>query len=401
MPYVVASRYGALPESSGVYLMRDVKKNLLYIGKAANLRRRASSYFLRPHDSRMSELVRRIRYIEYRTTDTALEALILESELIKKHEPPFNVREKDGTSFLYIHITNEPFPRVLLIRGKDRRQYTHGVWFGPFVEGGSVREALAILRRIFPWHTHARETVGTFSRACLEYEIGLCPGTCIGAIDIRMYKKTIARLILFLRGGKRTLIARLTRDMRRASDALKFEEAKAMRQQLFALQHIHDTALIKSDTISTLGQKNRIEGYDISNISGTSAVGAMVVFSGTEPNRAAYRKFKIKTVAGSNDTAMLTEIIERRLGNAWPLPSLIIVDGGRGQVHALRRVLTRAHLSIPVVGIAKGPTRKKNEFIGALPRDVAAATVIRIRDEAHRFAITYYRSLHRKAMFKK
>ena len=143
--------YKNLPKSPGVYIMKNIKGEILYIGKAGNLRRRVSSYFLRIHDARIEKLVSDIRKIEYKKTDTALEALILEAALIKKHKPPFNIREKDGTSFLYVEITDETFPRVLLVRGKSS---AGGLRFGPFTSAGSIREALRILRRIFPWSIH-------------------------------------------------------------------------------------------------------------------------------------------------------------------------------------------------------------------------------------------------------
>ncbi len=168
-----------LPETPGVYLMRDAGGHVLYVGKAGNLRRRVSSYFERPHDMRIQALVTKIRSIDYEKTDTALEALIREAELIKTFMPPWNVREKDDKSFLYIEITKEKFPRVVLVRGKDADR---GRRFGPFTQASSAREAMRILRRIFTWSTHDPETAGKFARPCFDAEIGLCPGTCIGAI---------------------------------------------------------------------------------------------------------------------------------------------------------------------------------------------------------------------------
>ena len=415
--------YKKLPEVPGVYLMKDADGKILYVGKAANLRRRVSSYFERPHDIRIETLVARIVTIDFEETGSALEALMREAELIKKLTPPFNVREKDDKSFLYIEITKEKFPRVMLVRGKDislpsargglgrgPAPIGRGKRFGPFVSASSAREAMKILRRIFPWNTHELGTgnwaLGTRKRPCFDYEIGLCPGTCIGAISPTEYKKTIARLQLFLSGKKKRVIAALEKEMASASKKLDFEKATKLRHQLFALQHIQDTALISDSGISDLSANHyplsasyRIEGYDISNISGTSAVGSMVVFENGEQNRNEYRKFRIKTITGPNDVGMLTEVLERRFNNDWPLPNLILIDGGLAQVNAAYKVMRRRGLKIPMVGMVKGVDRKRTDIIGAVPKGVLKETLIKVRDEAHRFAITYHKLLRRRQTF--
>lgn len=388
--------YKNLPDAPGVYLMKGVGGRILYIGKAGNLKRRVASYFLRPHDYRITQLVQKIRKTDYVKTDTALEALILESALIKKHQPPFNVREKDDKSFLYVEITPEKFPRVLLVRERDPR---NGKRFGPFTSASSLREAVRILRRIFPWSVHEPEKIGTLTRLCFDAQIGLCPGTCVGAITRAEYQKTIRSVRLFFMGKKSAIVKTLTREMRAASRALEFEKAEAFRRQIFALGHIRDTALITEDKIAEIagGTVPRIEGYDISNISGSSAVGSMVVFGGDRPERDQYRKFRVRTVKGANDVAMLKEVLRRRLKHDWPMPDLILVDGGTAQVNVARAVLKVHNLSIPVIGMVKGPERKRTDIIGTLPLKVAKRTLIRVRDEAHRFAIGYHRKLRRGA----
>lgn len=411
--------YKNLPDTPGVYLMKDGEGRVLYVGKAGNLRRRVSSYFERPHDVRIEALVAKIKKIDVETTDTALEALIREAELIKKLSPSWNVREKDDKSFLYIEITKEKFPRVLLVRGRDA---AHGKQWGPFVSASNVREALRILRKIFPWSTHDPERIGKFPRPCFDYEIGLCPGTCIGVIPRAEYIKNIGRLKLFLDGKKKRLLQSLTKDMNAASRKLEFEKAQKLRGQLFALQHVRDTALISdAEPIPRPGsggtaaaahraEPYRIEGYDISNISGTSAVGSMVVFEDGEPNKNEYRKFKIRTVFKPNDVGMLTEVLERRFhrgtkdavrgamqGERWRLPDLILIDGGIAQGNAARRVLLRASLKIPIVAIAKGPERKRNDILGAIPKWTDKKILVRVRNEAHRFAIGYHKALRRRA----
>ncbi len=429
--------YKNLPKTPGVYLMKDAEGEILYVGKAGNLRRRVSSYFLRPHDYRIEKLVQGIANIEYQKTETAIEALILEAELIKKHEPPFNVKEKDDTSFLYVVITKEKFPRVLLVRGKNiegKKDSGFSSRFGPFTSATSIREALKIIRRIFPWSTHqdnanvandkrtqrirdSQHSRGNSldshyarqGRACFDYELGLCPGTCVNAISREEYMKNIRNVKLFFEGRKKKILANLKYEMAAAVKILEFEKAQKIQRQIFALQHIQDVALITDDggqmtndngtESGAVSHKSiRVEGYDVSNISGTSAVGSMVVFTNGGPDKSQYRKFRIKTITGSDDVGMLTEILRRRFrrnpaNGGWPLPALILIDGGVGQVNAARKVLEKFKLQIPVVGIAKGPERKKNEFIGRIPAGISENTLIRVRDEAHRFAIKYHKEL--------
>ena len=395
--------YKDISENPGIYIMKDTKGEILYIGKAGNLKRRVSSYFLRPNNVRIETMVSHIQSIETRETDSALEALILESALIKKYQPPFNIREKDDTSFLFVVVTREQFPRVLLVRGKDLGA-VKGIQFGPYVSSSSIREALRILRKIFQWSVHEPERVGTYKKPCFEYEIGLCPGTCVGSVDGNEYKKTIKKLLLFFEGKKYLIIAELEKEMKIASKQLEFERANKLKKQIFALTHIRDTALISSESFEIRNSKleisaTRVEGYDISNIFGTSAVGSMVVFVNGVPAKSQYKKFKIKTVEGPNDVRMLREVLMRRFKHTeWEFPQCILIDGGKPQVNEAKEVLKEMNISIPVVGIAKGEKRRKNEFIGTIPKGIEDKTLISVRDEAHRFAIKYHKELRAKNM---
>jgi excinuclease ABC subunit C len=412
--------YKKFPETPGVYIMKDAAGHVLYVGKAGNLRRRVSSYFERPHDVRIQTLVNKIARIDFEQKDTALEALIREAELIKTLVPPFNVREKDDKSFLYFEITREKFPRVLLVRGSGVANegrggvgggVVQGKRFGPFTSASSAREALRILRRIFPWSTHESEEIGKMKRPCFNYEIGLCPGTCVGAITHEDYIKNIDRLKLFFEGKKARIIRALEKEMRMAAKKQEFERAETLRRQMFALQHIQDTALISdNEVLMARGSREgagaaskdgyRIEGYDISNISGTSAVGSMVVFEDGAPNKNEYRKFKIRSIFQPNDVGMLKEVLERRFARTdWPMPDLVLIDGGLAQVNTARRVLLRIGIKIPIIGIAKGPRRDRNDVIGLVPKGVQKLTLIKVRDEAHRFAISYHRVLRRVRTF--
>ncbi len=426
--------YKNLPNTPCVYIFKDKAGRILYIGKAGNLKRRVSSYFLRGHDYRIEKLVSEIKKIEHKKADTAIEALILEAELIKKYQPPYNIREKDDSSFLYVEIVKELFPWVLLVRGKDSPK---GKRYGPFTSSSQAREALKIIRRIFPFSTHSSTPLRTSAKSCFDYQIGLCPGTCIGAISRKDYLKNIKNMELFFEGKKKRIIANLKKEMTASSKAMEYEEAGRLKRQLFALQHIQDVALINEDDGSAslrrrlrLGRRPgdrlmsgdaepsiRIEGYDISNISGTSAVGSMVVFRNNEPDKNEYRKFRIKSVfrpdparnasparndkrsvpgehsVAGGDTGMMKEILTRRFGNSWPKPNLILIDGGRGQVNAAKEVLNKLKLKIPIVGLAKGPERKRNDLIGKIPAFTDLKTLIGVRDEAHRFAISYHKKI--------
>lgn len=384
--------------------MKNAEGKILYIGKAGNLRRRVSSYFLRSQDARIQKLVSKIENIDYKKTASALEALILESKLIKKYHPPFNIKEADDKSFLYVDIVKEKFPRVLLSRGKGA--------FGPFTSASHAREALRIIRRIFPFNTHQFrnhaehsdiQQSGLYSKPCFDYQVGLCPGTCIGKINQKEYAKTIRNIKFFFNGKQEKILKNLKKEMGIASKNLEFEKALKIKKQIFALQHIQDIALI-SDVESQLPKINsqtfcRIEGYDISNISGASAVGSMVVFINGKPDKNEYRKFKIRNFAQSNDVGMLKEVLRRRLRHQeWRYPNLFLIDGGKPQVNATKEVFSEFNLKIPVVGIAKGVTRKKNEIIGRIPIGIEEKTLIQIRDEAHRFAVAYHRILRKKIL---
>ncbi len=418
--------------------MRGLAGKILYVGKAGNLKRRVLSYFVRPLEYRLQKLVSEIKKIDFQKTETSIEALILESQLIKKYKPPYNVREKDDKSFLFVEMTKSKFPQVLFARGKDMKK-NGSAFYGPFTSAKSIREAMRIIRKIFPYSVHPPSSCHPGPRAgvqdesrvpleergspsgkpgmtdnfgqrgCFDWQIGLCPGTCVGAIDSKEYAKTIRHIKLFFEGKKRKIIELLQEEMKEAASKEEYEEAEKKKSQIFALQHINDIALISDiDKSEILNPKSkiRVEGYDISNISGDSAVGSMVVFINGKPEKNEYRRFKIKTIVGANDIGMLREVLSRRFkhwsepaladGNGWSLPSLILIDGGLGQVNAAREILSESGLNIPVVGIAKGAKRKRNDLIGNLPASFRKQTLIQVRDEAHRFAISYHRKLRGK-----
>lgn len=406
IPATVKFQGRKLPNAPGVYIMKDARGQILYIGKATSLKNRVGSYFTRPSSARIAEMVSRIRRIDYERTGTAIEALILEANLIKKHQPPYNVLERDDTSFLYVVLTKDVYPRLMFVRGHELERVgerAYKVVFGPYTSAASLKASLELIRKIFPWSSCEPGQ----KRPCFNYHLRRCPGVCIGAILRRAYGAIVRNVILFLQGKKGLIMRRYEREMKLAAGREDFEQATKLRNELRALEHIQDVAIIKRDfyeepraeeSINIFG---RIEGYDISNIGGAQAVGSMVVFENGEPKKSNYRKFRIKTVRGSNDVAMLAEVLRRRFGNAdWPKPDIVLIDGGKGQVATARLALAKVGLKVPTIGIAKGPDRKKDEFIYergnwelARITELYSYILKHVRDESHRFAISYHRRL--------
>lgn len=389
------SKIKRFPDTPGIYIMRDSHRKPLYIGKASSLKRRVLSYFQRPQETRIEQMLSQVQNIDIQKTDSVIEALFLENDLIKKYKPKYNVKLKDDKTFLGIFITKEDWPRVMPAR--ITQKLPKGEFYGPFPSTGQVREALQIIRKIFPFRVSCSPMSG---KACFEYHLGMCPGVCAGKLTKEEYNKTIKQIKLFLKGQKKSVIKELEKEMRLAAKSTDFEKAAKIRDRIFALKHLQDVALIKEDDI--LHPEDipaRIEAYDISNISGSFSVGSMVVFTEGLIDKSQYRKFKIKSVEGSDDIASLKEIVSRRLDHTeWSYPEIILVDGGKGQVNGVQEILKSRRINIPVVGIAKGPDRNKDEIIGAENLSTDKMLLLRVRDEAHRFAIEYYRLRHRKSV---
>ena len=431
IPASITIQNNELPDEPGVYFYYDVQGKLLYIGKATSLKRRVSSYFIKAHDRRIAEMVSRIARIAYQTTPTVIEALVLEANQIKMHQPKYNILEQDDRSFLYLVITKESYPRPQLWRGHElhvlginpfrkelsaqaRKKFL--AVYGPYVNGRALRQALDMIRPMIPWSDCEPPKKGEKTRPCFSASIGQCPGVCSGTITSQDYRQIIRQLMWFFEGKKGQILRAWRRKMREASMAQEYETAAKYRNQLFALEHIKDIALIQREDREVIPQaeiggidlRGRIEAYDISNISGTSAVGSMVVFEDGKPRKDQYRKFKIKTVAGANDVGMLEEVLYRRLArarrcpHAWPLPVLMVIDGGEGQVRGAQRALSEAGFKIPVLGIAKGLDRKQDRLVYDRTDKKLLAIAERgkllfqrARDEAHRFAVRYHRTLRK------
>jgi len=533
-----------IPSKPGVYLFKDKRGVIIYIGKAGNLKSRVHSYFQKSANLEPAKevMVTKIAALEYIIVDSEVEALLLETSLIKKHKPPYNVNLKDDKYFVYLKITLEDeFPKVLTVRrvSQDKNKY-----FGPFTSALAVKDTLRLVRRVFPYKTCKNPP----EKPCLGYHIGRCLGHVTKDFTKQDYQKIIEGVIKFLEGKNKSLLLDLKRQMQAASRQKKYEQAARIRDQIRSMEHLmgkqkvvstkrdnqdvislarnsnqaainlfqiregklqhreqfllqnielrSDSELIESflnqyyaqasfypkeiivptkianqkslekltkakfvfpqkgkkQQLIKMGQKNaeeylrqtkleaelrdqsgqkalaelagelginktlhRIEAYDISNIQGTNAVGSLVVFTAGRPDKAQYRKFRIKTVKGANDPAMMAEVISRRFhriedkeknsprfdrveAGQWPLPDLIILDGGKGQLSSVIKVLNILSIAKPVIALAKreeeifrpnqkNPVRLSNN-------SPSLRLLQQIRDEAHRFAIGYYRKRH-------
>jgi excinuclease ABC subunit C len=389
----------SMPDEPGVYLMKDKGGEIIYVGKATSLKNRVSSYFTGVKEGKTAELVTHIHDISFHTTDSALEALFLEANLIKKYQPIYNIKGLDDKSFLHIIITNEDYPRVILARPTDDEFSLAKTIFGPYLNARAARVAMEVVRRLFPYKHYA----GTPNRPCLTCQMTAYPEVCTGELDLGEYKKILAQLKQFLNGKKATVIRTLEKQMAQFAKEENYEQAAKVRDRIMAIRHIEDIALLsrKINFSGTLTDDegiipHRVEAYDISNISGQYAVGSMVVFTDGEIDKSQYRKFKIRTVEGPNDVEMMREMLQRRFRHhEWDFPNMILVDGGKGHVSLALKVLQAYELLIPVVGFAKGPTRKAEKLIFSEPLKGYNMDLFRgLRDEAHRFAQSYYRNLH-------
>lgn len=414
------------PQTPGIYIFRDKKRKPIYIGKATSLRTRVMSYLrhdlIETRGPLLVGMIESATSIDYIETDSVIEALILEASLIKKHQPLYNTKEKDNKSFNYVVITDEEFPRVMTMRGRELgvAELHPKAVFGPFPQGSVLREALAIVRKIFPFRDKCTPCIQptTKCKPCFNAQINLCPGVCAGTISKAEYAKIIRHITLFFEGKKKTLIRSLERDMKSAAKKLQFEDAARIKKTIFALNHIQDVALIKENFLRTsaiepraaLGEETyRIEAYDVAHISGTNTVGVMAVLEDGEPKKSDYRKFKIKT-SMNDDNASLREILERRLAHSeWRLPDLVVVDGGTAQIHTAEKIFTEQRIDLPIVGVVKDEHHKPKEILsGKIARPALEdlklraslsnfeRSVLLANSEAHRFAIGYHRQLRGK-----
>lgn len=398
------------------------------MGKAKNLKKRVSSYFFKNIGlgTKTSILVSQIAKIKTVITGSEIEAFILESHYIKKYKPKYNVKLTDDKAYPIIEITiKDKYPKVLVIRRPDDKK---AVYFGPFPNGAlALKTVLKTIRRIFPYQS----VLNHDKKICLYYHLGLCP--CPPVFDSPEFRKDYIRnihhIVNFLEGNT----AKIIRDLKKERDTLskneQYEKAGVLQNKINAIElitgpfyknrldlnvnpNLTDDLRKKemSDLIDILHKNNvpvknlaRIECFDISNISGTNATGSMVTFTNGEKDGKWYRRFKVRTLNTPNDFAMLEEVLQRRMKHPeWPMSNLLIVDGGKGQVSSALKILKQMNKNISIIGLAK-----KDETIVtsdlkeiSLPKNSDALKLImRIRDEAHRFAITYHKLLRSKSLF--
>jgi len=399
------------PDTSGVYLMKDKAGRVIYVGKAKSLKKRLLNYLSRGLDTKTVMLMSHVADIEYRLAPTESLALLLEAGLIRKYAPKYNVSLRDDKSFPLVKITNEEFPAVCITR---RKEPDGSRYFGPYTSAWLLREALKIIRKRFPYRSCRKMP----AKACLYYRIGLSPAPCIAKVSKQEYGRTIKKIALILAGKIDTLIKKLLAEMAAKSNQREFEEAAKIRDQINALGVIAENYAgapnqgALEDLRRLLGLKTlpeRIEAFDISNISGKEACASMVSFYRGLADKNNYRRFRIKTVKAIDDYAMLAEVVRRRylrlIAEGLPLPDLILIDGGRGHLLTAAREIAHLGLAIPLASIAK---EKEHIYLKerANPIKLTSATaalnlIRRIRDEAHRFAVAYHHILRRKKILGK
>lgn len=382
-----------LPDSPGVYkFLRG--KEILYIGKATSLRDRVKSYFsndlLKTRGALILDMVTRADNVEFIKTDSVLEALILEADLIKKYQPVANTKEKDNKSYSFVVVTKDKFPKILIERGRtlsfDSKSYQEV--FGPFPSQNQLREALKIIRKIFPFR-------GEESDSRLYKQLGLNPDTSDKDALLK-YKNSLRHIKLFFKGKKQELIKQLEKEMKNEARAQKFESAAKLRNQIFALNHIRDVALLKNDKDSYDGF--RIEAYDVAHLSGRNSVGVMTVVEDGEVKKSEYRKFVLRIANRGDDVGSLEEIMTRRFKHdEWQFPDLIVIDGGTAQRNRAMQVLKNIGKDIPVINVVKNESHKPERFIGAekLIKE-NQKSILLANSEAHRYAIEFYRQKQRK-----
>lgn len=435
-----------VPKTPGIYFFRE-NGNIIYIGKAQNLKMRISSYFAgRKTDIRKRRMVHEADALDWRETESDVEALILEAEFIKKHRPKYNVLMRDDKQYLYVGFTKEKFPKIIFThqpskfpipksqipnkpqipnsKNKNLKARSHKLtvsFIGPFTDAWAARYILKTLRRAFPYCT-CKEI---HKRRCQMAEIGRCLGICclvklhfpVKEYDTKQkeYKKNILYIKNILSGKHQHVLKTLEREMKIKSAERKYEEATEARNQIWAIENIFKHRfIIKRDEIiyknkgleylkNLLGLKKplkRIEAYDISNIQGKYAVGSMAVFTDGQPDKSEYRKFRIRMPNRPNDTAMIYEVISRRIGHPeWPYPDVMLIDGGKGQLNAalaiFRHRKSKDLMNIKFVALAKREEELylPNDKIIKLKEGPPALLHLLqyLRNEAHRFAVSYHR----------
>ncbi|MBA7639050.1 UvrABC system protein C [subsurface metagenome] len=428
----------SFPTGPGLYFMKGSADKVLYIGKAKNLRSRVSSYFQQGGDlvfsrgPKVTEMISKVKTVAFLETETEVDAMLQEARLIKDIRPPYNTDRVDDKTFPYLEITaGEDFPGVYITR-KPRPRGSR--LFGPFAGAKDLRGVLVVLQKIFKFRTckldiSEKDQKRKFFRPCLLYSIKQCTAPCAAKIDNREYKKLITDLIKFLRSKRSTILRQLKKQMAEAAEAFAYEKAAMYRDRIRLIERLDrrgtpeenvQPEVFASDPTEALerlqgllqsAQPVRIiEGIDVACIAGAEAVGSLVKFIDGRPFKSGYRRFKIKTVKGIDDYAMIAEVVKRRYKYAlrgeelWP--DLVLIDGGLGHLRAAEAAFRQMNAPVPkIASIAK---REEEIFLQGKSKPLklpAHSPVLKllqyVRDEAHRFAQHYHHILRSKKMLNK
>jgi excinuclease ABC subunit C len=419
------SKLAKLPKSPGVYFHKDNSGEIIYIGKAANLKSRLSQYFqpstalraLKTRDAKTAQLISEIADVDWIEVESEADALFLEAELVRRYLPKYNIMLRDDKSAQYVRIDyNSDYPTVRLVR----RPLDDGAkYFGPYLNSFAIKKALRYLRRAFPYAI-SRPTGQ--KRSNLYFHLGLDPGLEDGRTSLAEYRANLRQLMQYLKGKRSAIINQIERQMKKAAESQKFEEAARYRNQLFALKALSQQVLFGNQEILDVSRDHalvelaellklnnpprRIEGFDISHIQGTDITASMVVFTDGLPDKAAYRKFKMRT-PGNDDYAHIFEALSRRLTptnlKKWGTPDVVLIDGGKGQLSAAMAARDQSgYHYIPMLGLAKRfeqvIVKKSDDKFSVinLPTNSHLVKLLqRIRDESHRFALSYHSALRR------
>jgi len=434
----IRKKIKSFPTTPGLYFMKGSKDKILYIGKAKNLRSRVAGYFQQGSDIAVSrgpkivEMLGKVKSVDFLETKSEVDALLTEARLIKDIRPPYNTDLVDDKTFPYLEVaTGEDFPGVYITR---KPQAKGSRLFGPFAGAKDLRGVLVVLQRIFRFRTcrlniSQADAKRRFFRPCLLYSIKQCSAPCAAKIDKVEYKKIVTDLIKFLRSKRSTILRQMKRRMTEAAEARQYEKAAVFRDRIRLIERLDrrgtpdedvQPEVFAADPTEALGQFQKllqtpepvriIEGIDVAHISGAESVGSLVKFIDGRPFKSGYRRFKIKTVKGIDDYAMIAEVVRRRYKYAlrgeelWP--DLVLIDGGLGHLHAAEAAFREMNAPIPkIAAIAK---KEEKIFLQGsrkplkLPANSPALKLLQyVRDEAHRFAQHYHHLLRDKKMLNK
>ncbi len=434
----IREKIKSFPTGPGLYFMKGPADKVLYIGKANNLRSRVASYFQPGGDlatsrgPKIAEMLSKVKTVDFLETPNEVDAVLKEARLVKDIRPPYNTDLVDDKTFPYLEITTgEDFPGVYITR-KPRSGGSR--LFGPFTGAKDLRGVLVVLQKIFKFRT-CKLNIGEddrkrrFFRPCLLYSIKQCVAPCAARIDKREYKKIVTDLVKFLRSKRSTILRQLRKQMAEVSEAFEYEKAAMFRDRIRLIERLDrrgrpdedvQPEVFAADPTEALIQLREllqrpepvriIEGIDVANIAGAEAVGSLVKFIDGRPFKSGYRRFKIKTVKGIDDYAMIAEVVKRRYKYAlrgeelWP--DLVLIDGGLGHLRAAEKALRE--MKAPAITIASIAKKEEDIYLQGknrplkLPANSPARKLLQyVRDEAHRFAQHYHHILRGKKMLSK